>query len=45
MGMLGGLRDKLLIGVLGLLWFGLVVYSNYTDMFRVKTEKKEEPVL
>ena len=43
--MLGGLRDKLLIGVLGILWFGIVVYSNYTDMFRSKEEKKEEPVL
>lgn len=46
MGVFGGLRDKLFIGVLGLIWIGLVLYSNYTDMFRAKPEeKKTETVL
>jgi hypothetical protein len=39
----GGVRDKLLIGVFGLLWMGMVVYSNYTDMF--SPPQKIEPIL
>ena len=44
MDMFGGLRDKLIIGVIGVLWVSLVFYSNYTDMFsRPKIE--QEPML
>ena len=41
--MFSGVRDKLLIGVFGLLWIGMVVYSNYTNMFA--PPKKVEPIL
>ena len=41
--MIGGLRDKLLIGVIGLLWIGMVVYSNFSDKFGAP--KIVEPIL
>lgn len=41
--MFSGMRDKILIGAFGLVWLGMVVYSNYTDMF--KPPKVAEPIL
>ena len=35
----GGIRDKVLIGMLGILWFGMVIYTNYTDAFKRKGEE------
>jgi hypothetical protein len=39
-GDIGSVRDKVLMGVLGLLWFSLVLYSNYTQIVAKDTPKE-----